>query len=319
MAAPKNYQQQVAMNMGLWDGSGQGEGGHISAISNLSPEQRAEYNAALSGGQVAPALAEPLHEWERAGLTRMNQGADTSGMESILADFRNQGGAATGRSSDYAATGASAITPEEVEALRNPYSQALKGQLSESAEKVRAAAMVGQGVRGGRSFGDTSTGIQMQGVDDSIIRGEGEIDYNTWRDAMAQATAGRGRNLQAASIETGNAGAYGSNASNAFNMASDISGTGLANAQSSIGAGRYVRDFNQDINNQMLADIRAQQDDELARLQNEQGLLQPYGSTTQSNQVGGDTNWMQQLGGAGQAIAGSGIFNNNTTGVSFGN
>jgi hypothetical protein len=304
MAAPRNYGQQVAMNMG-WSGAGQGEGGHIDWQANLSPEQRAEYNAAKSGGGVAPALAEPLNEWERAGLTRMNEGADTSGMESILAQFRNQGGDAVGRSSDYAATGASAITPEEVEASRNPYSQALKGQLSESAEKVRAQALVGQGERGGRSFGDTSTGVQMRGVNDSIIRGEGEIDYTTWRDAMADLQQGRGRNLQAAGVETGNAGAYGSNASNAFNMASDISGTGVANAQSSVGAGRYVRDFNQDINNQMLADIRARQGDELARLQNEQGLLDPYGSTSQSSQTGGDTNWMQQLGGAGQALSGA--------------
>ncbi len=304
MVTPRNYRQQVALNMG-WTGAGQGEGGHKAWQASLTPMQRAEYEAAVAGVQVAPALAEPLHEWEKAGLTRMNQGADTSVMESILAQFRDQSAAATDRSSDYAATGVSEITPEEVEALRNPYSSALKDQLSESAEKVRAQALVGQGERGGRSFGDTSTGVQMRGIDDSIIRGEGEIDYNTWRDAMAQATGGRNRNLAAAGIETGNAGAYGANAANAFNMASDISGTGIANAQSSLGAGRYIRDFNQNINDQMLADIRARQQDELTRLQNEQNLLSPYGSSTSSQQTGGDTNWMQQVGGAGQAIMGA--------------
>lgn len=304
MVQGNNLQQQVALNMGLWGGSGQGEGGHKAMVDALTGQQKLDYEAAIAQASYTPALQEDLHGWEKSGLETLARGADTTQMNKVYGNLTADSGAALDRSSEYAATGASTITAEEVEALRNPYSTALKDQLSESAEKVRAQAMVGQGQRGGRSFGDTSTGIQMSNINSDIIQGENTIDYNTWQDAMAQATGGRGRNLQAAGLETNNAGTYGANAANTFNMAKDISGTGVANAQAQINAGSYVRDYNQNINDIMLQDIKAKQADELARLQNEQGLLAPYGGQQSTGGSAGGANTMQQIGGAGQALAG---------------
>lgn len=297
MVAPRNLGQQVALGMG-WTGAGQGAGGHASWVNTLNPQQRAQYDAMLAGrapttAAVAtmPLLQEPLHEWEKQGLSQQAQGVDTSQMTAILNELRAKLGGASG----MVAQGTAAVTPDEVARIQNPYASTLKTRLSDAAEKIRARVTADQGLRGARSFGDTATGVQMGMIDEEELRGRGDIDYNTWEAALNQINAERNRLISGAGTEYGGAIP---GASTAYDMAGGIGRIGQDNALSKIASGRYVRGYNQNINDIMEADRLAERNYPLDQLAKTLNLLAPYGSNTSSSQVGGMASPLTQAGGA---------------------
>ena len=245
---------------------------------------------------VTPALEEPLHEWEKTGLTALSKGVDTSQMQGALSQLQGLLG-----NNGMLERATASVNPNEVATMQNPYSQSLKDKLSTSAQQIRAAATSQQGLRGGRSFGDTATGVQMGMIDQGQLQGEADIDYQTWQDSLGQINNERNRLLSGAGL--GVAGAQ-----TQYNMADGIGQQGVQNALGQMQAGNYVRGYNQNLNDIVKSELLAKQGDPLARLQNSLGLTGAFSGSTSSGQSGGMANNMQQFGGLMQGLGGSGLF-----------
>lgn len=288
MVAPRNLGQQVALQMG-WTGEGQGQGGHINWVNSLNDQQRQQYNQMTGGNPTAatvnnmPALTEPLHQYEMQGLKNLGEGMDTSQLSAILQDLRGR--------MDLVDRGVREVTPDEIAQRQNPYAQAMKDKLSTTAEKIRAQILANQGNRGGRSFGDTSMGVRESELDKSLLEGYGTIDYNTWNDTLAQLNAERNRYLTGADTAT-RTGAV------TADVANTLSSSEINNAKRQVEAGKYIRDYNQGVNDIMTQDILAGQEDESARLKTVLDLLSAYGSNTSAGQTGGMASPASQFGGA---------------------
>jgi hypothetical protein len=179
----------------------------------------------------------------------------------------------------------------EVEAARNPYSQALHNRLSEAGQRAYAALQGTEGLRGARSFGDTMTGQRFGQIDRELLSKGSDIDYQTYQDALAQKNIERNRMLAGG-------GQYGQLAGQAQNITSDATrlglgglGTlfemgerqtaqGLQNAGNQIGAGRYVRNYNQGVANTVAQDMLDEQNWPRLNLANTLGVLGSFQSDT---------------------------------------
>lgn len=96
---------------------------------------------------------------------------------------------------DLTGMGAQRINYSDVEAARNPYASALQNRLNEEMNKTMAAKKAQLGMRGGRSFGDISTGTQLGALEAERQSKMSDIDYNTYRDAMASEEALKNRQM----------------------------------------------------------------------------------------------------------------------------
>lgn len=297
---PRNASQMASRAMGY---TGEfGAGGDIAFKAGLTPEQLAQHSQ-LMNTPAAPALAEPLHQYERAALTGLSNtgGLDNGSMSGAISalqkmlegnpNFLNQAG-------QLVTQGTSAITPQQVEEIRNPYAGALKSSLSKSAERLRAQLSGDEGMRGARSFGDTATGVRQGMVDEAVIQGEQDIDYKTFADALAQITGQKQRELSGAGI----AGGLGSTAANIggniFNMGSQLKQSRISDLMTQLGAGEYIRGYNQDINNKLENDILASQSDPINKILTE---LKALGAVPASVTPGKQST-VSTLGNAGAAL-----------------
>lgn len=299
---------------------------------------------------VTPMTAEPLHQWEKDALNKAaNPGmlggggmvGGLSALKDIMADpqayaakfespyfkeYMGKAGAAT-------AEGMRAIGMPEINEIQNPFAQSQKEKLTRSGQMLRTAITAGQGMRGGRSFGDTSTGVRNAELDTQLLQGESDIDYKTFQDALAQINTNRGRAFQGA-------GLYGNLAQAGQGATSDAIRTGMAGAgqmvdtgqiltdsgwntiDRQLGAGKYVRDYQQGITNQTGQDILSGQDYEATQLQNLMNLLNSYGGNTTVSAGGGGANTLERIGGIG-SIVGQGfeslspLLNNNSSKTQF--
>lgn len=321
MIDPNNLRQAVALQQG-WDGSGQGEGGHKDWVANLDPGAASQYQTSINAIEnpgTMPALVEPLHEWEREGLSTIAGGTDTSGVSSASNQLMNMMGKYGDRAygevmdgSEMINKGTAATTLEEIMGVANPYASNLKSNLSADAEKLRAQATSQQGLRGGRSFGDTSTGARMGAIDDSELRGYGDIDYKTFETAMGQINEERDRYLSGASGKQSGANVlnssvstmmpgYNSNIANAKYLAE----TDMSDASKRVDSGQYVRKYNQGVNDIISADVAGAENAEMDSLSQIMDLLSNFQSGTSSGQTGGMQNDTAQYGGLAQSVAGA--------------
>lgn len=254
ISTPQTSRHLAMKQLGFYDGSqGYGQGQESAAFRALTPQQQAQITQMSSMGG-APALQEPLHQFEKDALTGLSNtsGLDQGAMSDALAQMKTLLGNIN-----------SPVTMEQVTSAANPYAQGLKDNLSRDAEKLRAQITANQGQRGGRSFGDTSTGNRLGQVDAEMLSRGNEIDYQTWMDALTQKNTER----QLA----GTSGLSG--ITNMFNMGSGLREAGVNDLTNKLGAGQYIRGFNQDQNNIMLGDIANSNAYPTMNLQNVLGLL----------------------------------------------
>lgn len=248
-----------------------------------------------------PLHVVPLNEAERRGLStyaapgNLGGGAmqDAQGMlRNALKDPRAFGdqfidpmaSQYMGAAGDAVAAGIEDIGFDEVESMRNPYSAALKGRLSEAGEKAKAALLGTEGMRGARSFGDTMTGTRLGQLDRELLSKSSDIDYNTYNDAYGRLQAMRGLKLQGGQIY-GNLGTSAQgirdNAMSAglrgigalFDTGQVRTQQGLQNASNQIKAGQYVRDYNQSVADMVAGDMLDEQNYPRTNLANTIGLL----------------------------------------------
>lgn len=281
-------------------------------------------NAQFSGG-VVPLTAEPLHQWEKSGLSTIAGQQINPAMTDALTQLRNMQGNPQGFAANYtnpqatqfltnageaAAAGSAPITGQQIQDFANPYVSAVKNRLTEAGERARAALTATEGMRGARSFGDTATGVRQGMLDQELLSKGADIDYQGYQDAITGLQNERNRSLQGAS-------AFGNLATGAQNITSGAINTGLGGitklydagagitdaqsgiAQNQINAGQYIRNYNQNINDQIGNNMLAEQGYPASQINNILGWLQNYQS---GNSFAPTANSLQTAGGIAQGI-----------------
>lgn len=238
---------------------------------------------------VVPVTTEPLNTWQKQGLAslaNLNHGGMLQASTAAYQNFANNPAAYAKQyispeamSSLYSmnnaiSAGTAGMTMDALAGFMNPYTSevtdaTLRG-IEEDEARRRASLLSKQGMRGGRSFGDSSSAIQMSELarNMDILRGDtrAKLNYQGFSDAVGQFNTERSRDLQAA-------GLYGDAATRAQDIYSSGIGTGgqviggmvdLANnlydqrrnaSLDQIKAGSLVRDYNQGIANQIAGEI----------------------------------------------------------------
>ena len=166
---------------------------------------------------------------------------------------------------DLTSMGAQRINFNDVEAARNPYASALQNRLNEEMNKTMAAKKAQLGMRGGRSFGDISMGAQLGSLESERQSKMSDIDYNTYRDAMASEEALKNRQLTGGG-QFGNLAGQAQSIANQqfaneldkyktqFNMGQGITDAQRRSAYDQIAVGGMKQAQNQAINDARLRD-----------------------------------------------------------------
>ena len=270
--------------------------GGAQAWLNQNPNIKTAYNSTFTGnsawnpatgGGAMPITNVPLHDWEKKGLTQMAEPPAYGGGSMTMANQMLQEMAKDPRAfaakytnpmaTDYmtragtATSGAmNPITMEEINATQNPYASAMKSRLTSEGEKIRAAILAGQGMRGGRSFGDTSQGVRQGMLYKELVQGAADIDYKTFETALSELNKMRDRSMQAGGqfgnlaqgaqgITNSAAGLGAGGLSFLFGAGERLTDIGRQTAQDKRDAGQYVRNYNQNTANQIGSDILASQ------------------------------------------------------------
>jgi hypothetical protein len=277
-------------------------------------------------GGIVPGTIEPLHQFTKAGLMEQGQPPAYGGGSMVMANQYLQNlmqntPAVNPLATQYMTEGgnmtrgsASPITMQDIEGVRNPFSQALQDRLTEQGQQARAEIMSAQGMRGGRSFGDISQGRRDSYLDAELLRGRQDIDYKTYESAINQMQQQRNRELQAGG-QMGQLGAAAQNVTtsgfnNALGAADAVFGAGRQltdvgrqRANDQINAGEMIRVYNQSVNDQIGANILGAANYEPQQLKTVQDLLSVFQSgTSYSPQSTPST--LGQIGGAATALGG---------------
>lgn len=254
-----------------------------------------------------PGLTEGLHNWEKKALLSLSDTASKAGnaqmdgalsqLQALLANNPNY----TQLSGNAVSQGMAPVTAGEVTSLQNPMVQGLKDNLSQSAERIRAQIVGKQGLRGGRSFGDTSTGTQLAGLNDSVLSGMNQLDYQSWQDALDQVNQNRNFAFAGAN-QYGSLGANQINAVNGlFDMASALKQSRISDMNNKLNAGQYVRQFNQGINDKLTGNIIAEQN---APYEMAMKMLELSKGFQSNNTSGAGVSNLERYGGLAQALSG---------------
>lgn len=282
---------------------------------------------------LVPATVEPLHQYEKNALmASANPGLLGGGgmvdAQRMLRDYMGNPSAMMGQYTNPLATqymqqagtainsGMAPITAQEVQSIQNPFTDVLKARLSEAGEKTRAAILANQGTRGARSFGDTVQADRMSSLDKEMLMGNREIDYQGFQDALGILENMRNRNMaggqalgslgtQAQGITESAAGLGLANIASLFRMGQEQTAQNERNINRQLGAGAYIRDYNQRINDAIGNDMLAEQGNDANKVSQILGWLKSYQSGTDGSSPG--ANSLQRA--AGLAQIGGGIFN----------
>lgn len=279
-----------------------------------------------SGGFI-PATVDPLHQYEKAGLQTMGDpgalgGGSMTMANQYLQNLMQNTQTVNPMAMQYLQQGAqmvqdavNPVTMEQIEAFRNPYAQALQDRLTEEGEIARQKIMAQQGTRGARSFGDIAQGRRESYLDAELGRRRGDIDYRTYQDSLGylqnlqrlqaqggQALAGMGTAAQGITSSGANVGL--GLASGVFGAGQKLTDQGYETARQQIGAGQYIRNYNQRINDAIAANILGASNYEPQQISTIQQLLAPFQSGMQ-NQMVNQPSTLGQLGGAMQFAGGA--------------
>lgn len=340
----KDVREQIARQAGIL-GANESAGGGLLAErrAGLSDAQRKAYSDALraaEGAQAAgmpmagqgagatPLFAEPLHEYEKQALMTAGQGTPQDrGMYGMAQGYlTNMAGQQTVNpmaqrymrdAGQYTARGAAPISFEEVEAARNPYAEALQERLTQQGQRARQQILANQGMRGGQSFGDTSMGVRQGMLDEEMLQRRGEIDYQTYETARDMLEQQRAREMTAGG-QFGNLGTaaqgvtqsgfgLGFGVADRFgNLGATFEQSGRTTLQDQLGAGQYIRDYNQNISDQVQQDMLARIGYDPQRLGTAMSLLGQYQSNTSTGPQAAQTSPLSQIGGLATSLSGLG-------------
>lgn len=293
-------------------------------LPGYTPNPAATSSMGVGG---VPMTVEPLHNWEKEALTTVANPPMFGGGSMVMANemlqkMMSNPAAFTSQyvnpmATDYMTRAGDAtegamrqIGFDEVQGMANPYASSLKNRLNEAGAAARAAIAARQGMRGGRSFGDTSTGIRQGMIDQELLSKGSDIDYNTWNDSYARLQDERGRMMQGGA-QFGNlaSGAQGITNSAAqaglaginalFGAGRELTDVGWGNVNNKMRAGQYVRNYNQNINDMIGSDILASQQWEPAQIERLQNMLKGFES---GNTYAPKANSLQQIGGIAGGI-----------------
>jgi hypothetical protein len=249
--------QQAGVNVG-------GGGGARTRYLESNPQIDQQLNNMLSaygsGGRGAiPIGVEPLHEWEKQGLTTqanpglLGGGGMVEGQQRIRDYLANpQGGSQAYMSPeakqalqkslgmfDKADTslqqGTSAITGSDFDRYMNPFQKQVTdvalAQLEEDYGKARDARSAEINRRPSASFGDLFGAEKMAEIEGQRIKSRAEIPatygYQGWQDSLAAIQGEKGRYLQAGQTYGGLGSSLGNVSTQAQGVQSDAMNAGL--------------------------------------------------------------------------------------------
>lgn len=279
-------------------------------------------------GGVVPITNVPLHQFERDALIGLSDATHGGLLEQAREMAAQQGRDPQGTAARYTAPGvqdalnsmnsaigrgSSAFTGADVEQYFNPYQKYIEDRLTDEGAKARARLMGDQGRGGTRgAFGSTAFGTALGGLEEDLNRNLGELLYRGYSDAQALAQNQKNRELQGAQLYGDRAGigqdvfgsalGYGRQATqDLFNQANQYQ-TGRTQAlQGRLGAGQYIRDFNERQANQLNSEINRRINMTPDRIGFTANTLQTFPRAQQSptGQVGSNT--LSQIGGIGMS------------------
>lgn len=257
---------------------------------------------------VVPMTVEPLNDWEKQGLSSLaNPGLLGGGsmmmanqmLQQMVSDpaafaakYTNPETAGYLRSAADATSGAMRpITADEVLGVANPFTGALKNRLTEAGKRAQAAITANQGMRGARSFGDTSQGVRQGMIDQELLSKSSDIDYQGFESALQMLQQMRDRSLSAGSQFgnlattaqgiTNSAAATGQTGlSQLFGAGQALTENGLNAIKNKINAGNYVRTYNQGVNDLIGNDILAENADPANKISSVLDWLRSFESGT---------------------------------------
>ena len=286
--------------------------------------------AQFQNGTV-PITVEPMNDWQKEALSALqNPGSlggggmiDAQNMlkemlanpQAFAAKYTNpQATTALNSGQAALAAGTAPITMQDIQGVENPYADALKARLTQAGERARAAINATEGQRGGRSFGDTATGVRNANLDSELLMGEGDINHQSFADAVAMLQDMRNRSVQGGQ-------AFGNLATQAQGINTNAAQTGMAgtgalfdsgqirtnqgfqNINNRLAAGDRVFNYNQGVNNLIGEDML--KDTPEAKI----GQIMEWLKSLQSNNSGATpaANSMTTAGGIMNTLAG--LFN----------
>jgi len=277
---------------------------------------------------ATPILAEPLHQYERSGLQTLGGSGVNQSMTDALGYLQQMNSNPTGfagrytdpRVSGYMDSAAGAtqaginpVTMQEIQGVQNPYASALKNRLTEYGQQARAGILANQGVRGGRSFGDTAQGVRQGMLDNELLSKSSDIDYQTFQDALGQINTERNRSLtggaQFGNLANGAQGIFSSAMQNGlasigglYNAGAGVQGAQNEAAGNQIDAGNYIRTYNQGINDLVQNNLLQGQGYPAQQISNVTDWLKYFQSGTGGAQPG--ANSLSTAGGLAQVGGG---------------
>lgn len=275
------------------------------------------------GGGVVPMTVEPLHQFEKSGLTALGQPERRPELEQVskyLADMMRNQQTVSPEALQYMDEAAQMfrqsarpVTMQEAQDVANPYADVLQERLTQQGERARQKILARQGTRGASSFGDTSSGTEMGFLQEELQRGRGDIDFKTYESALSRIAGDRGRVNQAGqglgNLGTGRQNITTSGIGAGVNLADALfgAGTGITDLQrheasDQITAGRDIRGYNQGILDLISGDIIGRQQFEPAQIAQIQSLLDIFKSGVGTSQTPG-VNTLQQIGGGLTALS----------------
>jgi len=263
----------------------------------------------VQGGGI-PLSAEPLHQWEQTALSRtanpgmlggggMEQGQQllkdfAANPQEFISRFTNPMASQYLQQAGTAFTGANApVTGEEIKARMNPFQQEVidtsLAQQSQAAQKAKAALLKNLGTRGAAGFGSTISGTQLGEMEAGNVRDAASLGaglrYQGFNDALGQVNTERNRGVQVGS-GFGNLGTQAQNvtasaaglgtgtAGSLFDTGNVMTNQGYNTLDRMLGAGKYVRDYNQGLATAAEQEMMDAQNFPMTQAQNVLNLLQ---------------------------------------------
>jgi hypothetical protein len=251
-------------------------------------------------GGVMPIGQEPLNPWEKEGLSALAQGTTA---QNELLQKANDLYAQISQQLNKAST---PMSDSDFNALlaryQNPYQQQVVNQSIESirrdADNARARLMAGSA-----AFGSSSQDRQLSELErstqDAVARATSGLNYEGFNNLVStienRQNSDRSGALQAASTGLGAA-------SGIANLGQTLRENTIADIMSKIGAGGYVRDYNQQLADKISGEYGRKEGYDSQKLQELMSLLSAFkeGSVNVPPQPNSASNLADKLGSLGQ-------------------
>ncbi len=228
---------------------------------------------------VMPVTIEPLHQYERAGLTGLGTNTPASIRASGIDPRTEQLLDRFSQMSDEAAgmirAGTGGFDQAEFDQYRNPYTEQVTNRsvdrLTSQAKEMRANLLRTMASnRGNATFGDLYGAQRMGDIDKELLQKSGDIiaqgNEGAFSNALAALQNRRARQLQGGQILSGTGGQFINAAGTAQNIAGAGFEQGMQGLQGQLGAGQYIRNYNQGVSDLAFQNYMQPQMDENAVL-----------------------------------------------------